>query len=69
MRSSLLKWDKPTLVKTPGLEPHITALGLQVDDGRTTQQRWLQKSPEFAMMKLLADGAQRSTRLLRLPRR
>jgi len=58
--------EPPTLVKTPGLEPHITALGLQVDDGRTTQPRWLQTSPEFAMKKLLADGAQRIYALCRV---
>jgi lysyl-tRNA synthetase class 2 len=58
--------EPPTLVKTPGLEPHITALGLQVDDGRATQPRWLQTSPEFAMKKLLADGAQRIYALCRV---
>lgn len=51
--------EPPTLVKAPGMEPHITAVELAVDDGNGPQRRWLHTSPEFAMKKLLSRGAPR----------
>lgn len=54
-----LEVDTPTLVPAPGMEPHITAVSLQVDDGRGVKDRFLHTSPEFAMKRLLSGGARR----------
>jgi lysyl-tRNA synthetase class 2 len=61
-----LEVEPPTLVKAPGLEPHIAALRVRVDDGRTTAQRWLHTSPEYYMKRLLAAGAERIYTLCRV---
>lgn len=45
-----IETDTPTLVLSPGMEPHIRPM--QVDAGRA----FLPTSPEFAMKRLLAQG-------------
>ncbi|MBI5496938.1 MAG: EF-P lysine aminoacylase GenX [Deltaproteobacteria bacterium] len=65
-RHGFLEVEPPTVVPAPGMEPHITAVELTVDDGRGPQRRWLHTSPEFAMKKLLAGGAERIYALTRV---
>lgn len=52
--------DTPLLVPTPGMEPHITAFGVHYEPetgvGRA-RELFLHTSPEYAMKRLLADGA------------
>lgn len=43
--------DTPTLVFSPGMEPHIQPIGVKKSDS------FLQTSPEFAMKRILADHA------------
>ncbi|MEW5852412.1 MAG: EF-P lysine aminoacylase EpmA [Myxococcota bacterium] len=65
-REEFLEVEPPTLVPAPGMEPHITALSLDVDDGRgPPRRRYLHTSPEFAMKRLLSEGA---LRIYALPR-
>lgn len=55
-----LEVETPTLVPTPGLEPHIdpfeTAFIPQTGTG-SQRPLWLHTSPEYAMKRLLADGS------------
>lgn len=55
-----LEVETPTLVPTPGLEPHIdpfeTAFIPQMGVG-ARRSLWLHTSPEYAMKRLLADGS------------
>jgi elongation factor P--(R)-beta-lysine ligase len=55
-----LEVETPTLVATPGLEPHIdpfqTAFVPQLGAGQA-MSLWLHTSPEYAMKRLLADGS------------
>lgn len=55
-----LEVDTPLLVPTPGMEPHITAFEASfVPETDVGQRRplYLHTSPEYAMKRLLADGA------------
>ncbi|HYO74761.1 MAG TPA: EF-P lysine aminoacylase EpmA [Archangium sp.] len=55
-----LEVDTPLLVPTPGMEPHITAFEAPfVPETDVGQRRslYLHTSPEYAMKRLLADGA------------
>jgi lysyl-tRNA synthetase class 2 len=55
-----LEVDTPLLVPTPGMEPHITAFEAAfVPETDVGQRRslYLHTSPEYAMKRLLADGA------------
>ena len=55
-----LEVETPTLVPTPGLEPHIDPFEApfipQTDVG-SRRSLWLHTSPEYAMKRLLADGS------------
>jgi lysyl-tRNA synthetase class 2 len=55
-----LEVDTPLLVPAPGMEPHITAFEVpflpETDVGRR-RTLYLHTSPEYAMKRLLADGA------------
>lgn len=61
-----LEVEPPTLVRAPGMEPHITAVELQVDLGTTVERRWLHTSPEFHMKRLLAAECPRIYALCRV---
>jgi len=61
-----LEIEPPTLVRAPGMEPHITAVGVDVDLGSHKEARWLHTSPEFAMKRLLSQGAERIYALSRV---
>ncbi|AKJ06343.1 lysyl-tRNA synthetase class 2 [Archangium gephyra] len=55
-----LEVDTPLLIPTPGMEPHITAFEAPfVPETDVGQRRtlYLHTSPEYAMKRLLADGA------------
>lgn len=49
--------DTPTLVLSPGMEPHIRPIQVLHPDPR--QRVFLPTSPEFAMKRLLAEGYER----------
>jgi len=55
-----LEVETPLLVPTPGMEPHITAFEVpfvpETDIGRS-RSLYLHTSPEYAMKRLLAEGA------------
>jgi elongation factor P--(R)-beta-lysine ligase len=55
-----LEVETPCLVPAPGMEPHIAAFEVrfvpETDVGRA-RTLYLQNSPEYAMKRLLADGA------------
>lgn len=61
-----LEVEPPTLVPAPGMEPHITAMAVRVDNGEGTRRMWLHTSPEYALKKLLAQGAPRMYALCRV---
>lgn len=50
--------ETPALQVSPGLEPHLRAFAMVLDDPRDGEKkpRYLHTSPEFAMKKLLAGG-------------
>ncbi|QSQ13707.1 EF-P lysine aminoacylase EpmA [Myxococcus landrumensis] len=55
-----LEVETPLLIPTPGMEPHITAFeaGFIPETGvGTARPLYLHTSPEYAMKRLLADGA------------
>ncbi|MBX5483028.1 MAG: EF-P lysine aminoacylase GenX [Myxococcaceae bacterium] len=52
--------ETPILVPTPGMEPHITAFPVRYEPETgvgTARDLFLHTSPEYAMKRLLADGA------------
>src|SRR5579883_2703808 len=53
--------ETPALQMSPGMEPHIGALGVDLAEpfGQARQRLYLHTSPEFAMKKLLAAGERR----------
>ncbi|HEY1720169.1 MAG TPA: EF-P lysine aminoacylase EpmA [Magnetospirillaceae bacterium] len=53
--------ETPALQISPGMEPHIGALGVDLTEpfGQARQRLYLHTSPEFAMKKLLAAGERR----------
>jgi lysyl-tRNA synthetase class 2 len=53
--------ETPALQVSPGMEPHIGSLGVELAEpfGTTRQTLYLHTSPEFAMKKLLAAGEKR----------
>lgn len=57
---SYLEVETPTLVPTPGMEPHIDPFEAPFIPQTGVGARrswWLQTSPEYAMKRLLADGS------------
>ena len=59
--------ETPALQVSPGLEPHLHALGVALHDpDGTARPRYLHTSPEFAMKKLLAAGEPRLYQLARV---
>lgn len=55
-----LEVETPTLLKQPGMEPHIDPFEAPFIPQTGVGERrslWLQTSPEYAMKRLLADGA------------
>ena len=58
--SGYLEVETPTLVPTPGLEPHIDpfeACFIPQTGVGAKRSLWLHTSPEYAMKRLLADGS------------
>lgn len=58
--SGYLEVETPTLVPTPGLEPHIDpfeARFIPQTGVGAKRSLWLHTSPEYAMKRLLADGS------------
>ncbi len=53
--------ETPALQVSPGMEPHIGSLGVDLAEpfGTARQRLYLHTSPEFAMKKLLAAGEKR----------
>jgi len=63
-----LEVDTPMLVPGPGLEPHIDPLEVMVRtslDGAPTK-RWLHTSPELALKRVMAEGAERVFQVARV---
>jgi elongation factor P--(R)-beta-lysine ligase len=59
-KSGYLEVETPTLVPTPGLEPHIDPFEAPFIPQTGVGSRrswWLHTSPEYAMKRLLADGS------------
>ena len=55
-----LEVETPTLVPTPGLEPHIDPFETHFVpqlEAQGARSLWLHTSPEYAMKRLLADGS------------
>lgn len=52
-----IETDTPSLVYSPGMEPHIRPISVLIDFGQ--QAPFLPTSPEFAMKRLLANGYER----------
>lgn len=55
-----LEVETPTLLRTPGMEPHIDPFEAPFIPQTGVGERrsfWLQTSPEYAMKRLLADGS------------
>jgi elongation factor P--(R)-beta-lysine ligase len=52
-----LEVQTPSMVPSPGLEPHLDAFEVATGDGGSP--RWLVTSPEYQMKRLLADGWER----------
>lgn len=52
-----LETDTPSFVASPGMEPHIRPIQVQLESGQGSV--YLPTSPEFAMKKLLAQGYER----------
>lgn len=49
--------DTPSLVLSPGMEPHIRPVEVKAGEGAAAEERvFLPTSPEFAMKRLLAQG-------------
>lgn len=49
----------PLLVRSPGMEPNLNPLGLEVQTLTTTHRAGLITSPEYSMKKLLAGGMEK----------
>ncbi|MBI3556454.1 MAG: EF-P lysine aminoacylase GenX [Deltaproteobacteria bacterium] len=62
-----LETDTPSLVLSPGMEPHIRPLELQAPG--TAERVFLPTSPEFAMKGLLAQGYERIFQICKAYRR
>ncbi|MBI3542415.1 MAG: EF-P lysine aminoacylase GenX [Deltaproteobacteria bacterium] len=54
---SFLETDTPSLVQSPGMEPHIRPI--EARHPLSSEKVFLPTSPEFAMKRLLADGYER----------
>lgn len=52
-----LEVETPTIVPSPGLDPHLTAF--EVVDDKGVRAGWLATSPEYHMKRLLCAGAER----------
>lgn len=66
-RRGYVEVETPALQISPGMEPHLTALGTTLHDtGGDGRPVYLHASPEFAMKKLLAAGMQRIFQLARV---
>ncbi len=59
--------ETPSLVASPGMEPHLSALEVDctLPDG-TTGHKYLHTSPEYAMKKLLGEGWDRIFQICRV---
>ncbi len=59
--------ETPALQRSPGMEPHIQALGVELNEPLVAGRHrlYLHTSPEFAMKKLLAAGERRIFQICR----
>jgi len=62
-----LEVETPTMVPSPGLDPHLDAYRVEGLEG--ADARWLITSPEYQMKRLLAGGAERIYQTARCFRR
>jgi len=62
-----VEMETPTLVDSPGMEPHLSALELYctLPDG-TRKKKFLHTSPEYGMKKLLAAGWEKIYQICRV---
>lgn len=62
--------ETPALQVSPGLEPHLKAFAVELEEpfGQSARRLYLHTSPEFAMKKLLAAGCPRIFQLARVYR-
>lgn len=60
--------ETPLLIAANAPEPHIDAVAVDVQTGSTQQRRYLRTSPELALKRLLAAGAERIYELGRVVR-
>ena len=57
LREGFMEVETPCLVPSPGMEPHLVALEVQVQSPNgAREKRYLHTSPEYSMKKLLARG-------------
>jgi lysyl-tRNA synthetase class 2 len=57
LEEGFVEVETPCLVPSPGMEPHLAALELQVHPlGGTGRKMYLHTSPEYSMKKLLGEG-------------
>lgn len=54
---SFIEVETPTIVPSPGLDPHLRAFEVRDTHGRAVG--WLATSPEYQMKRLLCEGAER----------
>ena len=59
--------ETPALVPSPGLEPHLSALGVSCTRPEGTKsKKYLHTSPEYCMKKLLGEGWERIFQICRV---
>jgi elongation factor P--(R)-beta-lysine ligase len=57
LSEGFVEMETPTLVSSPGMEPHLRALEVSIHSpGGGARRRYLHTSPEYAMKKLLGQG-------------